>query len=85
MSLENGFGKCSLLVLSANKGTENRATKNVQRVARFTSHIKPVLQQIRLLTGLDMGGKTCNIAIQIDLQQCCKTNCTFFVARFSVP
>ena len=85
MSLENGFGKCLLLVLSANKGTENRATKNVQRVARFTSHIKPVLQQIRLLTGLDMGGKTCNIAIQIDLQQCCKTNCTFFVARFSVP
>ena len=82
MSLENGFGKCSLLVLSANKGTENRATKNVQRVARFTSHIKPVLQQIRLLTGLDMGGKTCNIAIQIVLQQCCKTNCTFFVAVF---
>ena len=54
-------------------------------VARFTTHIKPVLQQIRLLTGLNMGGKTRNIAIQLVLQQCCRTSCTFFVARFSVP
>ena len=34
-------------------------------VARFTTHIKPVLQQIRLLTGLNVGGKTCNIAFQL--------------------
>ena len=34
-------------------------------VARFTIHIKPVLQQIRLLTGLKVGGKTRNIAIQL--------------------
>ena len=33
------------------------------KVARFTTHIKPVLQQIRLLTALNMGGKTRNIAI----------------------
>ena len=33
-------------------------------VARFTTLIKPVLQQIRLLTGLNMGGKTRNIAIR---------------------
>ena len=32
-----------------------------------------------------MGGKTRNIAIQLVLQQCCRTSCTFFVARFSVP
>ena len=38
-------------------------------VARFTTHIKPVLQQIRLLTGLNMGGKTRNIAIQQVLSQ----------------
>ena len=38
-------------------------------VARFTTHIKPVLQQIRLLTGLNMGGKTRNIAIQLVLSQ----------------
>ena len=44
-------------------------------VARFT----------RLLKGLNVGGKTHNIAIQLALQQCCKTSCTFFVARFSVP
>ena len=54
-------------------------------VARFTTHIKPVLQHIRLLTGFNVGGKTHNIAIQLVLQQCCKTSCTFFVARFSVP
>ena len=54
-------------------------------VTRFTTHIKPVLQQIRLLTGLNVSGKTRNIAIQLVLQQCCKTSCTFFAARFSVP
>jgi len=43
-------------------------------VARFTTHTKPVSQQIRLLTGLNVGGKTHNIAIQIVLQQCCKTS-----------
>ena len=32
-------------------------------IARFTTHIKTVFQQIRLLTGLNMGGKTRNIAI----------------------
>ena len=42
-------------------------------VGRFTTLIKPVLQQIRLLTGLYMGGKTRINAIQLVLQQCCKT------------
>ena len=50
------------------KGTVKRATKKhatclatlLQNelnsdVARFTTHIKPVLQQIRLLTGLNVG------------------------------
>ena len=54
-------------------------------VARFTTPIKPVLQQIRLLTGLNMSGKTCNITIQLVFQQCCKTSCAFLVAHFSVP
>ena len=40
-------------------------------VVRFTTHIKPVLKQIRLLTGLNEGGKTRNKAIQLVLQQCC--------------
>ena len=30
-----------------------------------------------------MGGKTRNIAIQLVWQQCCKTSCTFFIARFT--
>ena len=34
-------------------------------VARFTTDIKPFLQEIRLLTSLKVGGKTRNIAIQL--------------------
>ena len=41
------------------------------------THIKPVLQQIRLLTGLNVVGKTRNTAFQLVLPQCCKTSCTF--------
>ena len=80
------------------KGTEKRASKNCATclatllqtelnsdVARVTTHIKPVLEQIRLLTGLNVGGKTRNITIQLVLQLCCNTSCTFFAARFSVP
>ena len=51
-------------------------------VARFITHIKPFLQQIRLLTGLNMDGKTCNIAIQLVLLPCCKTSYTFLFAIF---
>ena len=53
-------------------------------VAHFTTQIKPDLQQIRLLTGLKVGGKTRNIAIQL---VCCSffrtltrlffNNCTY--------
>ena len=47
---------------------------------------KPFQEQPDLLQDrFDVGGKTRNIAIQLVLQQCCKTSCTFFVARFSVP
>ena len=52
---------------------------------RFTTHIKPILRQIRLLTGLNISGKTRNIAFLLVLQQCFKTSCSFFVACFSVP
>ena len=74
-----------------------RATKSVQlvlqhcckyelnsNVARFSTRIKPVLQQIRLSENLNVGGKTRNVAIQLVLQ-CCQTRCMLFVARFSVP
>ena len=46
--------------------------------------IKPVMQQIRLFTGLNMGGITRNIAIQLVLQQL-RDKLHVFVARFSVP
>ena len=51
-------------------------------VARFTTHVQTCyLLQDRFY----MGGKTRNIAIQMVLQQCCKTSCTFLVTRFSAP
>ena len=54
-------------------------------VARFTM-FKPFQEQPDLLQGrFDVGGKSRNIAIQLVLQIFCKTYCTLFVARFSVP
>ena len=70
----------SLLFLKVRKNGQqkscNLSCKLLQKelnndVARFTTHIKPVLKQIRLLTGLNEGGKTRNKAIQLVLQQCC--------------
>ena len=61
---------------------QNKLNSNV---ACFTTHVKPVLRQIRLLTGLSLGGKSHNIAIQLVLQQCCKTSCRFFAAHFYTP
>ena len=54
-------------------------------VARFATHSKPFFQQIRLLTGLNIGSKTRNINSFCSNVHCCKTSCTFFVARFFVP
>jgi len=48
-------------------------------VAHFTTCIKPVLQQIRLLTGLYVGDKRHNNTFQLTLQQCCKTSCMFLL------
>ena len=50
-------------------------------VARFTTHENKPYNLISCKTGSNMGGKTRNIATQLGLQQCCKTSCTFFVAR----
>ena len=52
-------------------------------VARFTTHENKPYNLISCTTGSNMGGKTRNIATQLGLQQCCKTSCTFFVARFT--
>ena len=64
------------------QGSVKRAIKNLScniaenelnsDVTRFTTHIKPVLQQIRLLTGFSEGAKTCNTALQLVLQESCK-------------
>ena len=52
-------------------------------VARFTTHENKPCILISCKRGSNMGGKTRNIAIQLGLQQCCKTSCTFLVARFT--
>lgn len=45
-------------------------------VARFATHIKSVLKQIRLFTGLNVGGKTGNVAFFVQKLHA-------FVARFT--
>jgi len=48
--------------------------------------LEQILKQPDLLQDrFDVAGKTRHIAIQLVLQQCCKTSCKFFVARFFVP
>ena len=59
---------------------------NTSEVARFTTNEnKPGnLSVICCNTGSNVGGKTPNIAIQLNLQECCKTSCTCFVALLTV-
>ena len=52
-------------------------------VARFTTYENKPYNLISCKTGSNMGVKTRNIATQLGLQQCCKTSCTFLVARFT--
>ena len=40
----------------------------------------PLLPNNKVATFVFVGSKTCNIAIQLVLEQCCKTSCTGFVA-----
>ena len=54
-------------------------------VARFTIQVQTYYQPDLLQDRFDVGGKTCSIAIELVLLQCCKTSCTFFVVCFSVP
>ena len=51
-------------------------------IARFTTQIKPVLQQIRLLTGLNVGGKTCNNAFKLVLQHVANQIACFLLPVF---
>lgn len=46
-------------------------------VALFTTYIKSVFQQIRLLSGLTVVGKMRSITFQLILLQCCKTSALF--------
>ena len=54
-------------------------------VARFTAHEEKPLQTYLLQDRLKREWKTRNSANQLVLQLCCKTSCTFPVARFTVP
>ena len=50
------------LILCTEKGATLLHSELNSDVERFTEHIKPVFQQIRLLTGLNVVGKTVNVA-----------------------
>jgi len=49
---------------------------------RFTTHIKPVLHQIRLLTDLNVSGNTHNIAFQLLFEAMLQEKLHVFVASF---
>ena len=57
---------------------------NTSEVARFTTNENKPGNLICCNTGSSTGGKTPNIAIQLNLQWCCKTSCTCFVALLTV-
>ena len=62
------------------KGTGNKKKLATCLVTLLKKELNSdVAQQIRLLTDLNVGGKTHNIAFQLVSQQCCKTKCTFFL------
>ena len=46
---------------------------------------KPVNHPDLLQDRFEEGGKTRNVAIQLVLQECCKTSCMFFGAHISLP
>ena len=50
------------LILCTEKGATLLHSELNSDVERFTEYIKPVFQQIRLLTGLNVVGKTVNVA-----------------------
>ena len=52
-------------------------------VARLSTHTKPVQQQIRLLTGFNVVGKTRTIAFEFVLQQKLQNKLHLFVACFT--
>ena len=54
-------------------------------VARFTTNIKPVLQQMRLLTGLNVGVKRATSQFNSFCSTVAQQVARFFVARFSEP
>ena len=53
-------------------------------VAGFTTQEKKLAALFVAKTGPNVGGNV-NITIQIVSQQCCKTSCRVFVARFTTP
>ena len=77
---------CAFYRPKPNLFCSKRGKSNVWRDYRaILSKQKSVLTQFNLIfcnTGLNVCGKTRNIAFQLVLQQCCKTGCTFFCRFF---
>ena len=62
-----------------------RTAKRLEyRCSAFYHPLKKPCNLICCKTGSNVSGQTRNIAIELVLQQCCKTSCTCFVARLTV-
>ena len=83
----------SLLLSYSKTGNKKRATcfatllRNELNsdVARFITDVRTCPATNKVARFSFVGGKKRNIAIQLVLQECCKTSYTFLVARFTVP
>ena len=72
---------------SKNEALVKRATttSNLFFSIAATTHIQTCVQTDLLQDRFGVSGKTCNIAIQLFLRQCCKTSWMFFVALREHP
>ena len=56
----------------------------VKRATSFVSTFYNQSRNNKVATFVFVGSKTCNIAIQLVFEQCCKTSCTCFAAQFGL-
>ena len=80
--------KVSIVIFSKYLPNMVKVRKNEQQKTRNLScniAVKRVEQRCCAFYHPHQTCKKRNISFHLLLQQCCKTSCTFFVARFSVP
>ena len=75
----------STMPLAAKRATwTNFVAKSRSTLSFLQQLFEPCNKKIWCKTGLNMGGKTRNIAFQLIFQQCCKTGCTLGSALYNL-